>query len=218
MDNQTSEVQEDSSSASYPDDLFFKEKKHFPCFPTSVFEFQLENSELLNESFLKSVLEIPNPQKLPNWTSTPTLQDREEFKFLKERILESCKQVLGFGSFQYEKIRVTGLSSSVVNKPEKHTPGSSSNNFLSGIYCAKAGKGRIVFCDPRPQAWVIRPFTAQANLYNSDAFVMNLVEGKMVVFPSWLEYYFVFPEDMSENVYFAWNVMLSASSNPRTTE
>lgn len=202
------EIEEGSSTASYPEDIYFESKRHFPCFPTNLFEFQTENSGELNKILLDSLKEFPNPDNLPNWSSPPGLQNLKNFGALNDRVLEAAKQVLGFGSVQFAKVRITSLMSTTVRKPEKHVPEMRSNNVISGIYCAKAGKGKIVFTDPRSQAWVIRPPVSQANLYNSDAFVMELIEGKMIVFPAWLQLYLAFPEDMEENVYFSWNVMI----------
>jgi hypothetical protein len=59
------------------------------------------------------------------------------------------------------------------------------------------------------QAWAIRPNITNVNVFNSDVFVMELHEGKMIVIPSWLQRFMVFPpEETEENVYFTWTAML----------
>jgi uncharacterized protein (TIGR02466 family) len=62
------------------------------------------------------------------------------------------------------------------------------NNFLSGVYYVQVQEGAdtINFHDPRPQAAVVRPPVTELTAYNTDQVVVPVVEGDLVVFPSWL--------------------------------
>ena len=81
---------------------------------------------------------------------------------------------------------------------------------MSGVYCLKAGGGKIVLNDPRSQAWMVRPNVSEVSVFNSDVFVIDFSEDKMIVIPSWLQRFMVFPEDTEENIYFTWTAMLKS--------
>ncbi len=186
-----------------------KDPRHIPIFPTNVFEFDVEESEDLNNSLSEAMLKIKNPSELPNWSTQNSLHLSEDFKEFKERAIKSVEYTLNFLSFQYDEIILTSLTAHTVTKADRSPPEVYSNNILSGIYCLKAGGGKVILSDPRLQAWAIRPNITSVNVFNSDVFVMELNEGKMIVIPSWLQRFMAFPQgETEENVYFTWTAML----------
>ena len=186
-----------------------KGPKHIPIFPTNVFELDVEESEDLNDSLFDALQKIKNPSGLPNWSTQNTLHMSEDFEKFKKCALESVRHALDFLSFQYDDVSLTSLTAHTVTEADRSPPEVYSNNVFSGIYCLKAGGGRVILNDPRMQAWAIRPNITNVNVFNSDVFVMELHEGKMIVIPSWLQRFMVFPpEETEENVYFTWTAML----------
>ena len=187
----------------------FKDKKHFPIFPTNVFEFELKDSKELNENLIKRIKKFENPNNLNNFSTTPVLFEYEDFQELQSLIKEIATQTLGFMNVEYDEVFMTRLMGHTVAKPEAMPPDTNANSLYSGVYCAKAGGARATFYDPRPQAWVLRPAFTNAHVFNSDAFFVDLREGTIVLFPSWLQFYVAFPPDKTEeDVYFTWSVMI----------
>lgn len=188
----------------------FEGRKHFPIFPTNVFEFEVKDSEDLNKTLIENLGKIDNPNNLKNFSTSPTLcEGKDDFSSLCSLIEESVQQVLGFMNVKYDEVFVTTLQGHTVGTPEMVPPDTSPNNVFSGVYCAKAGGARASFYDPRPQAWVIRPAYTKAHIFNSDAFYLELREGTLAIFPAWLQSYISFPQEKEkEDVYFTWSAMM----------
>jgi hypothetical protein len=190
----------------------FDDPRHLPVFPTSVFEFTVKEAKELNLSLEEAMSKRKNTTDQPNWSTGINLhEEREDFGKLEDYILKSSGQVLDFLTFQYSVLAVTSLSANIVVTPDRSPPQVYSNNLLSGIYCLKAGGGKIVLSDPRTQAWMVRPNVTEVNVFNSDVFVIDLIEDKMIIIPSWLQRFMVFPVgETEENIYFNWTVMLQS--------
>ena len=113
--------------------------------------------------------------------------------------------------YKYENLKVTDVWANVLQPGEMHPPHTHSNNILSGVYCLKSGGGKVLLNDPRPQAWAIRPNVSEVSVFNTDIFVMELNQGKMIVLPSWVQRFSVFPQgETSENVYLTWTAMIQS--------
>ncbi len=189
----------------------FGEKKHIPIFPTNVFEFDVNDWEELNKSIEDALSEIKNPSSLPNWSSQNNLHIIEGFSGLRERSLEAVRYVMEFLSFQFKEVSLTSLTAHTVTQADRSPPEVFSNNILSGVYCLKSGGGKVLLNDPRPQAWAIRPNVSEVSVFNTDIFVMELNQGKMIVLPSWVQRFSVFPQgETSENVYLTWTAMIQS--------
>ena len=62
------------------------------------------------------------------------------------------------------------------------------NNFLSGVYYVRTNKGAdtINFHDPRSQTEIIRPPVTALTAENTDQVVVEVRNGTVLIFPSWL--------------------------------
>jgi hypothetical protein len=190
------------------EDVIFDEKKHFPIFPTNLFEFEFNKEEKGKlDSSLPESLDKMGDKDSPNWATDFNLQNLEDFKPLSEVLSQSAQRVLGFMGVRFETLMLTSLRGYKVTKSELSPMEVRPNNLLAGIYCLKGTGGRVTFYDPRPQAWIIKPPVSSPNIFNSDAFSMDLKEGKVMVFPAWLQYQATFSEEMTENMYFTWSLM-----------
>ena len=204
------EAQEIPTPQSLEANASYDAPRHLPVFPTSVFEFTVKESEELNKSLSEAMTKVDNPSGVPNWSTQNNLHMSGDFDSLESYILKSAGQVLDFLTFQYKELAVTSLTANTVTKPDRSPPQTFSNNVLSGVYCLKAGGGKIVLNDPRSQAWMVRPNVSEVSVFNSDVFVIDFSEDKMIVIPSWLQRVMVFPEDTEENIYFTWTAMLKS--------
>ena len=193
------------------DESIFEGKKHFPIFPTGLFQFELKDEELkeVRETTLPALKSLA-PEGKSNWIAQPQPEEHVELKSLADLFTQATVEVLGFSGVIYDKMQVTTLRVHGVNEPYLFPPESKPNNILVGIFIAKTdGDARLTFLDPRPQAWVIKPPVKEPNIYNSDAFSVDVKENQIFVFPSWLQYTFAFKEDVKENLWVTWTAMIA---------
>jgi uncharacterized protein (TIGR02466 family) len=96
-------------------------------------------------------------------------------------------ELLRVGSVPFE---ITGLWVNVAAPGGAVRMHNHPNNFLSGVYYVRVQEGAdsINFHDPRPQAAVVRPPVTQLTAYNTDQMVVQVEEGDLLVFPSWLSH------------------------------
>jgi len=191
------------------EDSIFEGKKHFPIFPTNLFEFVFkeEESKKINDC-------LPHVQKMgdenkSNWVTQPTLNTLDEFKEVTSLLIEGTREVLGFSGVRFDDLLITSLRAYRYTEPNLGPQEVRPNNLLSGLLFLKTDKkGVVTFFDPRPQAWIIKPPVSEANIFNSDAFSIESQENKMLVFPAWLQYQVAFKEGMEENIYLSWTAMV----------
>jgi len=69
-----------------------------------------------------------------------------------------------------------------------HRMHSHPNNYLSGVYYVRVppGANTINFHDPRPQASILRPPVTQLTGQNTDQVVVEVTDGTLLLFPSYL--------------------------------
>ena len=101
------------------EDAIFEDKKHFPIFPTNLFEFEFnkEEKEKLDSSLPES-LEKMGSKDSPNWATDFNLQTFEEYKPLARVLSESAQRVLGFVGVRFESLMLTSLKGYKVKEPE----------------------------------------------------------------------------------------------------
>ena len=204
------EVSQQEAPQEQPESIF-KDKKHFPIFPTNLFEFLFKGD--LEEKMKKC---LPALGKLvetdePNWVTRPDLNTLEDYKDAASLFSEGAVEVLGFSGVNYDELLITSLKAFRFTKPELVPVQKRANNLLSGIFFLKTDEsysGIITFFDPRPQAWMLKPPISKANIFNSDAFSVEFTENKLLIFPAWLEYQIAFKQDMGENIFFTWTAMV----------
>lgn len=116
------------------------------------------------------------------------IHEFDEFADLVVQINKGTAAVLEFLDIDYKKFEITGCWTNInpkggVNKPHIHP-----NNFLSGVYYVQTqpGADSIIFSDPRPQASVVLPPNHSENAYSGNEVSFDAVEGRLIVFPSWL--------------------------------
>ena len=189
----------------------FEDKKHFPIFPTNLFEFGVKEPDVekLNNC-LPAINELGNPD-LPNWSTPPNLNQVKEFGEITPILNEAIYEALRFNAVNYDNLLITSLRAYRFSEPAVAPLEVRPNNLLAGLLVLKGGGGkdsRVTFFDPRPQAWVIKPPISQASIFNSDAFSVDMKRNKIYMFPAWLQYQVIFGEDMEESIYLTWTAMV----------
>jgi hypothetical protein len=211
------QVEQTEQQTTEEDESIFEGKKHFPIFPTGLFQFELKDEELneVKETTLPALKRLA-PEGKSNWISQPEPEKALELKSLANLFTEATVEVLGFSGVIYDKMQVTTLRVHGVNEPYLFPAESKPNNILVGIFIAKTNDdARLTFLDPRPQAWIIKPPVKEPNIYNSDAFSVDVKENQMFVFPSWLQYTFAFKENVKENLWVTWTAMIAGGGTKK---
>ena len=197
----------------------FKDKKHYPIFPTNLFEFVFKEKEAAKVRACLPALHKMVETDEPNWVTRPDLNTLDGFEDSEARFAEGAEEVLGFSGVLFDDMLITSLKASRYTEPRLTSMEIRPNNLLSGLFVLKTdGAGRVTFFDPRPQAWIVKPPISQAHIFNSDAFSVEFKLNKLFIFPAWLQYQVAFKEDkekkMGENIYVTWNAMVRGGSKP----
>jgi len=191
-------------------------------FPTVIQVSQVENAEELNKRLLKAIYEIkattPNSKprgwccELYTTMCTPFgLLEREEFKEIRDVIEQktlSYANALKYDVKQHKpKINECWVNVySMTHSQELHRH---PNSVFSGIYYVKAPK------DSSPTLFhsevsdiMLEPPITESNPLNTHVTALDAIEGRMIVFRSWLRHS-VLPSTVAEDrVTIAFNVTM----------
>jgi uncharacterized protein (TIGR02466 family) len=122
------------------------------------------------------------------WQSRHGLHRVPALEPLVRHVRPGVEEVLAFLHVGTAPFEITGLWVNVSARGGAVRMHNHPNNFLSGVYYVQVQEGAdtINFHDPRPQAAVVRPPVSELTAYNTDQVVVQVEEGTLLVFPSWL--------------------------------
>jgi len=168
-----------------------------PLFPTLVWTTLFDDREALNKEMLRLAYWLrekdPAGVRKTNeigWQSQNHLQDIAEFQPINDRILAVARTIAESQNFRPElkfeleawvNISDPGASNAVHIHPNCH---------LSGVYYIQIPPdcGSIYFRDPRIMSLMTRPAITAETVFTANEARMLPEEGRMYVFPSWLEH------------------------------
>ena len=156
-------------------------------FPTVVQEFEYVAEQKLIDAIQEEEVIYSDKSHYSSRQSVDNnLMNKKEFKNLKNKILQTTKEVCKFYSYKYEKIDITNLWINFTAKGTIHNPHSHSNNLLSGVWYPfkNTSKTPIMFLDPRQVASVLLPECYDKNIYNTSIAAFQPVKSKGYIFPS----------------------------------
>ena len=178
-------------------------------FPTVVQEFEYVAEQKLIDAIQEEEVIYSDKSHYSSRQSVDNnLMNKKEFKNLKNKILQTTKEVCKFYSYKYEKIDITNLWINFTAKGTIHNPHSHSNNLLSGVWYPfkNTSKTPIVFSDPRPQNDQWSPRRKKTNDCTANMAAYPNKKNLGLIFPSWLEHYV--PPAVGNRVSMSWNVLL----------
>lgn len=84
-------------------------------------------------------------------------------------------------------------------------------NYIRGVYYLQADKGarHIIFNGPRPKPSVINPFMQETTAANAAQAHIEIAEGMLVLFPSWLQHSLAENRSSRNRISIAINLMFS---------
>lgn len=190
-----------------------------PLFPSLVWTTLFDDRESLNARMLKLAyaLREQDPQGVANtnidgWQSKNTLQMLEDFEDMNRRILAICRHIAQSENFRpdatyrhqaWVNISPPGASNRIHIHPNCH---------FSGVYYVSLvapACGSIFFRDPRVAGTMLRPPIERETHFTATEVRMRPEEGRMYVFPSWLEHGVEVNRSDRDRVSISFNVLAS---------
>lgn len=166
-------------------------------FPTSIWNFQIDNYQQLNSLLLQEVdTEYQRDrvgEKWSNvlgWHSINNLHDRHSFGEFTKIVNENVSEVAEFlrWDLQQFSINITTCWAIVNGKFALNSTHNHPNSILSGVYYLQVPEqsGSIFFADPRPGSQMLIPPVEEFNLWTFPKISYKPHVGMMLLFPSWL--------------------------------
>jgi uncharacterized protein (TIGR02466 family) len=166
-------------------------------FPTPVFSFKLQDYQVLNQQLLETIYQLKEIEKgaertsFPlGWQSETSLFDLPQFqdfkKLIDNAVLETAKAI-GYGDVKMQPDRCWA---NVNPKYAGNTVHDHPNCLFSGVYYVKTppDSGVLTFYDPRNARVFMQPTVTSFTPYIADAIDIEVQEGVIVIFPSWLKH------------------------------
>ncbi|MDH3673198.1 MAG: TIGR02466 family protein [Gammaproteobacteria bacterium] len=181
-------------------------------FPTVIQVSQVENAEELNKRLLQAIYEIKatTPNSKPRgwccevYTTMCTpfgLLEREEFKEIRDVIEQKTLHYANALKYNVKKHKpkinecwVNVYSMTHSQEVHRHP-----NSVFSGIYYVKAPKGSApTLFHSEVSDIMLEPPITENNLLNTHVTPLDAIEGRMIIFRSWLRHS-VLPSTVTED-------------------
>jgi uncharacterized protein (TIGR02466 family) len=186
-------------------------------FPTPIWSVELK-PDAKAELNVKLKAEIrrltePRPPVPPgvSWQTDPVIHRLPAFAPLVSLIDRAAMGAMSFLSLRHRSASITGMWANINPPGSRNSGHTHPNNFLSGVYYVEIpdGEGRIEFADPRPQAEVMMPPIAEGNRFNGNTITMDVVAGRIILFPAWLRHSVPVNRSNAERISIAFNLMVN---------
>ncbi len=190
-----------------------------PLFPSLVWSTVFDDREAFNRKMLELAYRMreQDPEGVKNtnengWQSPNILQNLEEFADMNLRITQVCERIAESQNFNpnlvfqlqaWVNISPPGAS----NKVHYHA-----NCHFSGVYYISLDApdcGSIYFRDPRVASRMMTYPTSAPTEFTASELSMRAEEGRMYVFPGWLEHGVDVNRSKSDRVGISFNVLAS---------
>ena len=111
-----------------------------------------------------------------------------EMQELNGYFMGAVNEVMGILSTKHKDVEITGCWANIHPSDHTHNLHTHPNNFLSAVYYVTVPPGgrEITFYDPRIQQYILTPEFEQSNAHNSERMNIEVEEGMLLLFPSWL--------------------------------
>jgi len=199
-------------------DPYIEASDVIPMFPTFVWKIALRSElrDAMDSTILATLgrmrRDLPALEPGQGWQSEAKLHAHEEFLELVSCVRHVARPILRFLRIGQEALDITGCWATVLAKGAIHKVHSHPNNFLSGVYYVRVHPraDTINFHDPRSQARIIRPPVWELTAENTDQVVVSVVNGNLLMFPSYLEHSVDTNMGDDERISISFNLMFSS--------
>lgn len=206
-----------SSSSQFDQSSLEDAQVHF-LFPTCVWQHDLkpEIAKSIQGQMLPKVEALLQPREKTGykgvWTTNHDLHHLAEFQDFTGLVRLAADGVLKFLKIDYQGIEITGCWANVNPTGTDHSPHIHPNNFLSGVYYAQVPSdddGLFVY-DPRPQPSIIAPKVRQITDFTCNTKMLPIKEGRMLIFPAWLQHAVRTTDGAGERISISFNIMFTS--------
>ncbi|MDF1766784.1 MAG: TIGR02466 family protein [Gammaproteobacteria bacterium] len=195
------------------------EIKAQPLFPSLVWSTVFEDRERFNAELLTQARQLRerDPQGVSKtnqggWQSNNNLQDLPEFDAMNTRIIQACQRIAESQHFAqglnfYHQAWVNISPPGASNQVHFHA-----NCHFSGVYylSLKAPEcGSIYFRDPRVASRMMPYPTTQQTGFTASEVRMPPEEGRLYIFPGWLEHGVEVNQSQQDRISISFNVLAS---------
>ncbi len=156
-------------------------------FPTYVFEIDVADydKELLKTVVSEGILLRTDPLSL----TKSTLDKDERLDEFKQFVLDIHQDILVTLGYSGQELEFAGMWGVEQKKHGYHRQHYHPNNWMCGVFYIDTHEDdTIVFHDPRLRAGLIQPKTQKYNEFNTSINKFSSPEGKLYIFPGWLEH------------------------------
>ena len=146
-----------------------------------------------------------------NWQTPQDLHTRPAFSEFVKLVETAARGVARFLHVDQYPMAITGCWANVLAPGGAHRAHSHPNNYLSGVYYLSTHRGAdtIAFHDPRRQTYVMRAPVTELTAQNTDQVVVEVADGTLLVFPSWLEHSVDANRSEAERISLSFNLMFA---------
>ena len=182
--------------------------------PLWIVDLAPEEHEPLNRQLRAEIERLLTPRpKIPkggNWQTEQNLHTLPGFAPVCEIAMMTARGAMRWLGLEDHKLVITGCWANINPPGSAHPRHTHPNNYLSGVYYPQAGPdaAEIVFSDPRPEAFVIMPRPRQWSERTANNRVVPARDGRMVIFPSWLQHHVMANQSETERMSIAFNFMI----------
>jgi uncharacterized protein (TIGR02466 family) len=166
-------------------------------FPTSVWNFDFESCEQLNQTLLSEIYaeKQRDAQGVSwsnslGWHSVDNLQHKPQFQPLMDMVCTNAIEVANCLAWNLSKyvVTVNNCWALVNTKFSSNFAHNHPNSLLSGVYYVQAAEesGGLFFRDPREIAHLTMPPLAELTPWTLQKVTYKPLAGRMIIFPSWL--------------------------------
>ncbi len=195
------------------------EIKAQPLFPSLVWSTVFEDRERFNAELLTQARQLRerDPQGVSKtnqggWQSNNNLQDLPEFDAMNTRIIQACQRIAESQHFAqglnfYHQAWVNMSPPGASNQVHFHA-----NCHFSGVYylSLKAPEcGSIYFRDPRVASRMMPYPATQQTGFTASEVRMPPEEGRLYIFPGWLEHGVEVNQSQQDRISISFNVLAS---------
>jgi uncharacterized protein (TIGR02466 family) len=166
-------------------------------FPTPIFSFKLQDYQALNQQLLEVIYQLKETEKSAMRTSAPLgwqsqtslfdLPQCQSFKHLIDAAVLETAKAIGYGEVKMQSERCWA---NVNPKYASNTVHDHANCLFSGVYYVQTppNSGNLTFHDPRQARVFMQPRVSGYTPYIADSIDVEVQEGVIMIFPSWLKH------------------------------
>jgi uncharacterized protein (TIGR02466 family) len=185
-------------------------------FPTPIWNIDLEDGYAadFNRRLVASLSAlIPHRPNLPigkTIQTDPVLHRLPEFREFVDLAEKAGRAAADFLKLKQRDLVMTGCWANINPPGGLNSAHTHPNNFLSGVYYIQTPDpkaGGLAFTDPRPQAYNMTPPSTEHSLYNANNMTIEVLPGRMILFPAWLTHAVAINATPHDRISIAFNLM-----------